>query len=83
MTLKVFNAEKEHHHFLTTLLKILKSDSNFVRKILFICFNEGPLKTMENAFYFILKALFVLEIFKFLSWVFGHVEKMAWLETCG
>ena len=30
---------------------------------------------MKNAFYFMLKALFVLEIFKFLSWVFGYVEK--------
>ena len=30
---------------------------------------------MENAFYFILKVLFVLKIFKFLSWLFGHVEK--------
>ena len=29
---------------------------------------------MENAFYF-LKALFVLRIFKFLSWLFGHVDK--------
>ena len=35
---------------------------------------------MKNAFYFILKALFFLNIFKFLSWVFGHVEKKAWLE---
>ena len=26
-------------------------------------------------FYFMLKALFVLEIFKFLSWIFGYVEK--------
>ena len=26
-------------------------------------------------FYFMLKALFVLEIFNFLSWVFGYVEK--------
>ena len=26
-------------------------------------------------FYFILKYLFVLKIFKFLSWLFGHVEK--------
>ena len=26
-------------------------------------------------FYFTLKALFVLNIFKFLSWLFGHVEK--------
>ena len=41
---------------------------------------ESPLKIMENAFYFTLKALFVLKIFKFLSWLFGHVEKMARLE---
>ena len=32
-----------------------------------ICFLENPLKMMENAFYFILKALFILKIFKFLS----------------
>ena len=30
---------------------------------------------MKNAFYFILKALFVLEIFKFYSLLFGYVEK--------
>ena len=30
---------------------------------------------MKNAFYFILRAPFVLEIFKFLSGLFGHVEK--------
>ena len=32
---------------------------------------------MKNAFYFILKALFVLKILKFLSGHFGHVEEMA------
>ena len=32
----------------------------------------------NNAFYFILKALFILKIFEFLSWHFGHVEK--WLD---
>ena len=36
---------------------------------------ESPLKIMKNAFYFTLKALFVLKIFKFLSWLFGHVAK--------
>ena len=36
---------------------------------------ESPLKMMNNAFYFTLKALFVLKIFKSLSWLFGHVEK--------
>ena len=39
-------------------------------------------KIVKNAFYFILKALFILKIFKFLSWLFGHVEKTAWLEIC-
>ena len=37
--------------------------------------NETPLKMMKNAFYFTLKALFVFKIFKFLSWLFRHVEK--------
>ena len=44
----------------------LKSDSHLPKKFLFICLNESPLKLMKNAFYFILKALFVLKIFKFL-----------------
>ena len=34
------------------------------RKVGLICFNESPLKTMNNAFYFILEAL------KFLFWLF-------------
>ena len=37
------------------------------KKIIFLCFNESPLKIMKNAFYFISKVLFVLKIFKFLS----------------
>ena len=32
---------------------------------------------VKNAFYFILKALFVLEILKFLSERFGHLEETA------
>ena len=39
---------------------------------------ESPLKMMKNAFYFTSKALFLLKIFKFLSWLFGHVAK--WLD---
>ena len=46
---------------------ILKSDSHLPKKIFFICFNESPFKMMKSAFYFILKAPFVLKIFKFLS----------------
>ena len=34
---------------------------------------ESPLKMMKNAFYFTSKPLFVLKIFKFLSWLFGHL----------
>ena len=36
---------------------------------------ESPLKMMKNAFYFTSKALFVLKIFTFPSWLFGHLAK--------
>ena len=36
---------------------------------------ESPLKMMKNVCYFTTKALFVLKIFKFLSWLFAHVAK--------
>ena len=53
----------------------LKLDSDLLQKFCFISFNDSPSKMLKNAFYFILKALFVLKIFKFLSCVFAHVEK--------
>ena len=56
------------------LIKVGLSPS---KKILFICFNESPLKIMKNAFYFILKPFFVLKVSKFLSWYFGDVEETA------
>ena len=34
----------------------------------------------KNGFYFILKAFSIFKIFKYLSWLFGHVENTAWLE---
>ena len=34
---------------------------------------ESLLKMMKNVFYFTLKSLFVLKIFKFLPQVFGYV----------
>ena len=40
---------------------------------------KSPLKMMENAFHFTLTTLFVLKMFKFLSWLFRHVEK--WLDS--
>ena len=57
----------------------LKSGSHLPKKC-FICFNENLLKMMELAFYFILKAVFVLNTFKCLPWLSGHLEKKAWLE---
>ena len=36
---------------------------------------------MKNAFHSILKALFVIKIFQFLSWIVGHVEKATWLDN--
>ena len=65
---------------LTTSLSVhlsLKSDSHLPKKICVICLIESPLKIMKNAFYFMLKALFVLKIFKFLSRLFVHVGKTA------
>ena len=37
---------------------------------------ENPLKVMKIVFYFAIKALYVLKIFRFLSWIFGQVEKL-------
>ena len=45
------------------------------KKIYVICLIESRLKMMKNVFYFILKVLFVLKIFKFLSQIFSHVER--------
>ena len=36
---------------------------------------ESLFRIIKNAFYFTLKTYFVLKIFKFLSWLFGHIEK--------
>ena len=38
---------------------------------------------MKNAFYFMLKALFVLKVFEFLSGLFLSCQKTAWWESWG
>ena len=73
---KVNSSFKKRNH-LRKLTANLKLDCNPQKNI---CFNDSPSKMMKNAFYFILKALFVLKIFKLLSWLFRYVEKMTWLE---
>ena len=68
--------------FISLLLKkafysFLKSDPHLPKRFCLIYLIESPLEIMKNSFYFILKALFVLKIFKFLSQLFGHVGKTA------
>ena len=53
----------------------LKEDSCLPKEFCFICFNASSLKMMKNAFYFILKALFIVKMFKFLSSLFNHAKK--------
>ena len=60
--------------------KVLKVGLSLSKKICVTCFIESPLKVIKKAFYFILNAPFFLKIFKFLSWLLGHVGKTTWLE---
>ena len=48
----------------------LKVGLSLSKRVRFICFNEKPLKMTNTAYYIMLKALFVLKIFKFLSQLF-------------
>ena len=57
----------------------LKSDY-LAKKNCVICIIESVFKMMKNAFYLILKDLFVHKIFELLSWLFGNVGKSAGLE---
>ena len=45
-------------------LGVMKSDPH-LPKTCFICFSESPLTMIKNAFYLILKGLFVLKVFNF------------------
>ena len=51
--------------------KTIKGPLSGLRQLLS---NDSPLKLMKNVFYFMLIAIFVLEIFTFLSWLFGYVK---------
>ena len=50
------------------------------KKICVIYLIKSLLKMTKNTLYFILKAPSVVKIIKFLSRIFGYVEKTAWLE---
>ena len=49
------------------VIQTFKIKPSFSENIRVVSFIERPFKMMMNAFYFILRAFFVLEIFKFLS----------------
>ena len=53
--------------------------SHLVKKII-VCVTESSLKMMKNSFYFILKLFSFSRYSNFCSWLFGHIEKTAWLE---
>ena len=65
---------------LQTLIIKFNNNNNNSAAGLFSLLQLKFFKKMKNAFYFILKAFFVFKIFKFLSWLLGHLEKTAWLE---
>ena len=46
------------------------------KKICFICFNGRSLQMMQNTFCFMLKGLFILDIFNFCTNFFVHVGKL-------
>ena len=60
--------------------KIVKVGLSPCRKNCFIYFYENLLTMMKTFFYFFLKALFVLKIFKCLPWLFCRIRKTAWLK---
>ena len=41
----------------------------------FIYVNESPLKIMKNVFLFHVESTFTSQVFKFLSWLLGRIEK--------
>ena len=58
----------------------LKPDSLLPKKFFFRSI-ESPLKVMKNDFYFTMKALLVLKIFKFLSELLLSFREMALCES--
>ena len=72
--LKIYfrNSTRLGFRWLTKSKETIKGPLSGLRQFLT---TESPFKIMKNAFYFTLEALFVLEIFLFLSWLFGYEEK--------
>ena len=58
--------------FCKSSLLVITGANSGLRQFLAI---ESHFKMMKNTFIFTLRSLFILKIFKFLSWLFGQVEK--------
>ena len=59
-----------------------KLDSHIPEKLFYV-FQWKSSKNDEKSFWFHFKTFFVLEIFKWLPWIFAYVKKMTWLERYG
>ena len=77
---KAFTDWKTHLRFTKLKMKIQRKNKSqsfsfFILSLSRFLATENPFKMMKNTLNLTLKALFVYKIFKFLFWVFGHVEK--------
>ena len=70
----VYLALKGINYIKGTNLNLLVKSGCHLSKKNFFCLNESCLKIIQNTFYFMLKALFILVLFKFLSWLHGYVK---------
>ena len=57
----------------------LNSDSHIPKSLFLFSLMKGPIKMTKNAFHFMLKALFVLEIFRFLAMSRNGLIRKLWL----
>ena len=60
-------------------MKNIKVGLTLFKNFGLISFNESSQQVMKNVFQFILKALFVIETFKFLPRLFCSCRKTAWI----
>ena len=65
--------------FLLLLVLNLNLDSTF-KKFIFTWFSESLLKGIKSVLIYLKSSH---KIFQFLSWLFGYVERTAWLERQG
>ena len=73
---KIIYKNNYQYSFSYLIYHCLKLDFH-LPKIFFHLLQWKPFKNDEKC---ILKALFVLKIFKLLSWLFARVEKKVWIE---